>query len=159
MATLYELTAQARVLYELLQAEEIDEQTYRDTLEAMGTGEKVESYCQVIKQLSADSVMFNDELNRLKARKKSADNGVERMRGALLTFLKESGNNEVKAGTFTVSTAKTQVAKVIDEKKIPPEYLIPQPPMVDKMALKKALKEGAEIEGAELITNEGVRIR
>lgn len=159
MATLYELTAQAKVLYELLQAEEIDEQTYLDTLEAMGTGEKVESYCQVIKQLSADSFMFSNELDRLKARKKAVDNGIERMREALLTFIKESGVDEVKAGTFTVKTAKTQAVNVFDEGKIPAEYLIPQPPKVDKMELKKALKEGNEIEGAELITNESVRIR
>ena len=49
MATLYELTNQANALYELLQGEEIDEQTFNDTLEAMGAGEKIESYCKIIK--------------------------------------------------------------------------------------------------------------
>lgn len=39
--TLYELTAQASELYELLQNEEIDEQTFTDTLEAIGTEEKL----------------------------------------------------------------------------------------------------------------------
>ena len=51
MATLFEMTQQATELYEMLQAEEIDEQTFSDTLEAMGTGEKIEGYCQVIKQV------------------------------------------------------------------------------------------------------------
>lgn len=48
MATLFEMTQQANTLYELLQNEEIDEQIFNDTLEAMGTEEKIESYCQII---------------------------------------------------------------------------------------------------------------
>ncbi len=39
MAALYEMTAQASSLYELLQNEEIDEDVFRDTLEAMGAAE------------------------------------------------------------------------------------------------------------------------
>ena len=67
MATIYELTEQANALYNLLQAEEIDEQTYNDTLEAMGAGEKVESYCKVIKQLQSDAEMYKTEIDRLTA--------------------------------------------------------------------------------------------
>ena len=159
MATLYEMTAQASQLYELLQADEIDEQIFADTLEAMGTAEKIESYCQIIKQLQADADMFKGEIDRMNARKKSAENGADRMKAALLAFLQQSGQDKVKAGSFAVSTATTQAVSITDESKLPPEYLIAQPAKVDKAGIKKALKDGATIAGAELINNTGVRIR
>lgn len=157
--TLYEMTQHAAALYELLQAEEIDEQTLEDNLNEMGAAEKIESYCQIIKQLQADYEMLKAESDRLAARKKTAENGIERMKAALLLYLQQTGQNKVKAGTFSVAIAATKKVNVTDETKLPAEYLIPQPSKVDKIELKKALQSGAEIEGAELISTEGVRIR
>lgn len=159
MATLYELTAQAAELYDLLQTEEIDEQTFNDTLEAMGTGEKVETYCKIIKQLQSDAEMFKTEIARLTARKQTAENSVDRMKAALLDYLTQSGQNKVKAGSFSVYTATTPVVNVTDANALPPIYLKPQPPTVDKLAIKAALKSGEAVAGAELINNTGVRIR
>ncbi len=159
MATLYELTTQATALYEMLQAEIIDEQIFNDTLEAMGAGEKIESYCKIIKQFQSDADMFKTEIDRLTARKKTAENGVERMKAALLLFLQQTGQDKVKAGSFAVSTATTQAVNITDEKAIPCIYLVEQPPKIDKVGIKNALKAGEEISGAELINNTGVRIR
>ncbi len=159
MATLFELTEQATALYEMLQAEEIDEQTFADTLEAMGAGEKVESYCKVIKQLQADEDMFKGEIDRLTARKTAAKNGVDRMKPALLLFLQQSGQDKVKAGSFSVYTAATPAVNITDEAAIPAIYLKPQPPTVDKIAIKAAINSGATVAGAELVKNVGVRIR
>ena len=159
MATLYELTEQANALYALLQAEEIDEQTFADTLDAMGAGEKVESYCKVIKQLQSDVDMFKTEIDRLQARKKTAENGVDRMKNALLAFLQLSGQDKVKAGSFAVSTATTQAVQITNESDIPCVYLVEQPPKIDKAGIKTALKNGETVAGAELVNNVGVRIR
>lgn len=159
MPTLYEMTVQATELYEMLQAEEIDEQTFNDTLEAIGAGDKVESYCKLIKQLQYDVEMYKGEIDRLTARKKTTENAVDRMKNALLAFLQLSGQDKVKAGTFAVSTATTQAVNITDEKAIPCIYLVAQPPKIDKNGIKTALKAGEEINGAELINNVGVRIR
>lgn len=159
MATLYELTTQASMLYEMLQGEIIDEQIFNDTLEAMGAGEKVESYCKVIKQFQSDAEMFKTEIDRLTARKKTAENAVERMKAALLLFMQQTGQDKVKAGSFAVSTATTQAVSITDENAIPCIYLVEQPPKIDKVGIKNALKAGEQINGAELINNTGVRIR
>ena len=159
MATLYELTTQATALYEMLQAEVIDEQIFNDTLEAMGAGEKIESYCKLIKQFQSDAEMFKTEIDRLTARKKTAENGVERLKAALLLFMQQTGQDKVKAGSFAVSTATTQAVNITDEKSIPCIYLVEQPPKIDKAGIKNALKAGEQINGAELIYNTGVRIR
>lgn len=159
MATLYEMTLQATALYEMLQAEMIDEKTFNDTLEGMGANEKVEGYCQIIKQLQSDVDMFKGEIDRLTARKKTAENAIDRMKNALLLFMEQTGQEKVKGGSFSVSTAFTQAVQITDEKAIPLNWLVDQQPKIDKAGIKKALKEGAEIAGAELITNKGVRIR
>lgn len=159
MATLYELTAQAQTLYELLQNEEIDEQTFNDTLEAIGTEEKVEGYCHVIKELQSDFEKYKVEADRLSARMKTAKNGIDRMKESLLTFLNASGQDKVKAGTFTVSIGTSKQTNILDATLIPTEYKTPQPDKIDKTAIKKAIESGVEVAGAEIIINEGVRIR
>jgi hypothetical protein len=159
MATLFEFTEAAQFLYELLQAEEIDEQTFTDTLEAMGVEEKLEAYCQIIGQLNADIEMFKTEAARIAARKKTAENSVERMKQAILIYLKQSGQTKSKAGTFSVALSTSKSVQVTDESKIPPQYLVIQPPKVDKIAIREALNKGDTVEGAELVEKEGVRIR
>lgn len=159
MASLYEFTAAANELYELLQSEEIDDQTFLDTLEAMGANDKVESYCQIIKQFQNDVEMYKSEIDRVTAKKRAAENAIDRMKNALLNFMKQSGQKKVSAGTFIVSTANSQSVNIIDESKLPKEYLIEQPPKVDKAGIKKAISGGAVIDGAEIVVNEGVRIR
>lgn len=159
MATLYEMTAQASELYELLQNEEIDEQTFLDTLEAIGTEEKVEGYCQVIKELQADLDKFKAESDRLAARMKTTKNGIDRMKNSLLTFLSASGQSKVKAGTFSVSVGTSKQTNILDESLIPAEFKIPQPDKIDKKAIKDAIENGQAIEGAEIVINESVRIR
>ena len=159
MAKLYEMTQAATMLYELLQNEEIDEQTVTDTLAAMGTDEKVENYCKIIKQFQADAEMYKSEQDRLAARKKSAENAIDRMKQALLDFMTASQQDKIKAGTFTVSTATSKSANIVDETKIPEMYLKPQPPKVDKAGILAALKNGEKIDGAILVENTGVRIR
>ena len=159
MATLYELTAQANELYELLQNEEIDEQVFKDTLEAIGTEEKIEGYCQVIKELQGDYDKYKAETDRLTARMKTAKNGIDRMKESLLSFLKASGQTKVKAGTFAVSIGTSKQTNILDERLIPTEFRAPQPDKIDKTAIKKAIESGQAVLGAEIIINEGVRIR
>lgn len=159
MATLYQMTVQASELYELLQNEEIDEQVFLDTLESIGTEEKIEGYCQVIKELQGDFEKYKAEADRLTARMKTTKNGIERMKNSLLAFLKATGQNKVKAGTFAVSIGTSEQTNILDEALIPTEFKTPQPDKIDKTAIKNAIKSGLSVSGAEIKINESVRIR
>lgn len=160
MATLYEMTVQANQLYELLQNEEIDEQVFKDTLEAIGTEEKIEGYCQVIKELQGDFEKFKAESDRLTARMKTTKNGIDRMKNSLLAFLKASGQDKVKAGTFAVSIGKSKQTNILDEALIPNEYKTVETVIkIDKNAIKSDINNGVKVAGAEIIINEGVSIR
>ena len=153
------MTSQANALYELLQNEEIDEQVFLDTLEAIGTEEKIEGYCQVIKELQGDLDKYKAEADRISARMTTIKNGIDRMKNSLLSFLKASGQDKVKAGTFAVSIGTSKATNILDETLIPAEYKTPQPDKIDKTAIKKAIESGIAVNGAEIIINEGVRIR
>lgn len=159
MATLYEMSRAAITLYDMLQAEEIDEQVVKDTIEGMGADEKVESYCKIIRQFEADAEAYKTEKQRFAEKQSQAENNIKRLKGNLLMFLTASQQDKIKSGVFTVSKSKSKAVNIIDETIIPDEYLKPQPPKIDKTAIKKAITDGIEVAGAEIITNESVRIK
>lgn len=159
MSTIYEMTEQAQELLELLTDGEIDEQTFLDTIEGMGAIDKVENICKVISCLSADSQMFSDEIKRCQDRKRTVDNNITRLKKALYDFYIASGQKQLKAGTFTVSSRKSTAVKITNEEAIPMDYFTIPLPKVNLTAIKKAIKEGKEVTGAEIEERESVQIR
>ena len=154
-----ELTNQAMELYEMLQEEEIDEKTFNDTLEAMGADEQIDSCCKIINQQKADIEEISNEIRRLQARKKVAENGVERMKTALDNFMKSTGQEKKKTALFTVSYRKSETVNVIDMEKLPEQYKKYREPEPNKIAIKSALKDGIEISGVEIVMNKTISIR
>lgn len=146
-------------LYEMLQADEIDEQTYNDTMEGIGADEKLEDYIYVIKQCEADNVAIKTEIDRLKTNKEKNDKAIERMKKAVVDFMNATGQKKANAGTFKLSLRKSESTLITDETKIPSEYLVPQPPKVDKTAIKKAIKLGIKVDGAVIEIKESVVAR
>ena len=156
---LYEMTVATKQLYELLANEEIDEQTVADTLEAMGVEEKLEGYCQIIRQYESEKDMLKAEKERIEKKIKVTDNAINRMKKAVIEFMKASGSTKSSAGTFTVALSTSKAVNILDESKVPVRFLVEQPPKIDKSAIRQELMSGAEIEGCELKINEGVRIK
>ena len=156
---LYEMTVAANQLYDMLTSGEIDEQTFNDTLEAMGTEEKLESYCKVIRQLEGDAEMLKTEKERIEKKQKAVTISIDRMKKAVVEFMKASGTTKSTAGTFTVSLSTSKATKIIDESIVPKKYFIKQEPKIDKKTILDLLKSGAKIKGCELQINEGVRIK
>ena len=158
MATLYEMTKEVETLYALLQNDEIDSETFADTFEAM-SADKIEGYCQIIRQLSADEEMFKSEIDRLSKRKKVCENAQTRLKQRLIDYLTTADVDRIKAGTFTVSVSSTPSVNITDENLIPSEYKVPQPDKIDKCAIKTALRTDITVLGAEIVYTKGVRIR
>lgn len=156
---LYEMTTNAHSLYELLTEGEIDEQTFNDTLEAMGTEEKLESYCKVIRQLEADAEALKTEKDRIASKQKSVENSIARMKTAIAEFMKAQNSTKSSAGIFTVAISTSKAVNVVDETKIPARFLVEQAPKIDKSSIRTVLMAGETVEGCELQINEGVRIK
>lgn len=166
--TLYELKGAAAELYELLSADEIDEQTFADTLESIGANEKIESYCRVIKQLEADIktdidaqiAVLAEEIDRLKAVKARKQSNIDSMKYRLQEFIEACGGQKQKGVTFTAFLRDTKSVKITDEAALPGEYMtVKTTSAPNKTAIKEALDRGEKITGAEIEVTRSVQIR
>lgn len=156
--TLYEMTSATQTLYEMLMNDEIDEQTFNDTVEGMGAIEKVEGYCQVISRMNAEAEMFKNEIDRLTKRKKSLENNANWLKGQLLNFYNANGGKKIKAGTFVVSTKKNAYVDISNESKIPKKYCTVKV-SPNKTDIKKAIDSGIKVRGASIQERVSVIIR
>lgn len=157
---LYEMTEAAKQLYDMFTAGDIPEEAVNDTLEAMGVDGKLEDYCHVIGQLNADMTMYKNEIERLKAKQESAQKGVDRMKAALTGYMQATGKDKAKAGTYNLSFRKSEAVVIRDELALPVEYVKAKTTTVpDKTAIKKAIKNGMEVPGAELQVNQNLQIK
>lgn len=168
MASLYELTKSARLLNDLLESGELDEQAIRDAIvnNDEDIADKLEGYAKYIKNLESDVAGLKAEEKRLSDRRKTIENTIDRMKDAMKEALTVSGQTKVKkdGGLFTFSLRKNPPRLEIDDpEKIPERYLIPQPPTVDKKSMLEDLKnENAPSDVcviAHLVQGESLSIR
>lgn len=157
--TLYELTGDVLELYKMMQDGDIEEDVFKDTLEAV-EGEieyKCDSYCKVINSLNSDSESLQKEIDRLKSRQTSIDNNIKRMKATIQTMLEVTGNSKVKTNLFTVSLRKNP-PKLVVTGDVPTEFLIQQEPKVDNAGIKNLLKT-QELDFAHLEQSQSLQIR
>ena len=158
--TLYEMTAAQKELYELMTSGEIDEEVYADTMEGIGIAEKIEGYCVVENELSGDLQKIESEIERLNEKKKSIENNIKRLRARLGDCLLSMDTTKYSAGTYTVYRRETEQIIIDDLQKIPAEFLktrVSETP--NKTLIKERIKEGKEVSGVHLQTNQSITIK
>ena len=157
---IYELTGQALRLRELLEAEEIDEQTFSDTLESIGADDKVDSYCMIIRELEAEIGARDEAVKHLVELNEKARRSIDRMKQALDGFVTATGRPKLHTPFFTVSYRKSEAVEVLDESLIPEDYIkVSTKKAPDKVAIKTILKNGGEVAGCVLRENRNIQIK
>jgi predicted extracellular nuclease len=157
---LYELTGHYRQILEL--AEEMDAELFTDTLQSITDAieDKAENMAYVIKSIEADVKALKEEESRLKDRRTALENRVASMKQYLFDQLSAACIEKVKRPKITVSIVNNPASvEVADELVIPEDYLVPQPPKVDRKAILERLKAGEEVPGCSLKQGKGLRIR
>ena len=163
---LYELTQNYRNLESLL--DNLGEQeglTVEMIHGALGQVEddintKIENTCKVIKEIEADSIGIDEEIKRLSALKKQKENAVKKLKEYVEFEMNGIGLNKVEGKLFKISFRISKVVKVLDETKIPKEFIkVKTTESISKTDLGKALKSGEVIEGAELVENKTLQIK
>jgi hypothetical protein len=135
---------------------EIDDDTLKDTLE--GISDLPEMIERIVRSSLEDEIMITG----LKARLAEMDTRLDRFKHLhrrkreLATWaMGISGLDRLKAEDFSVSLRQgTSHLDVTDESLLPGNYLIPQPPKIDRTAISLALKLGTPIAGANLVIGE-----
>lgn len=120
---------------------------------------KIEGVVCWIKDLKAEADALKAEKQALADRQKSAENKAENLKKWLAFALNGQKFSSPKAA---VSFRKSQSVEVTDINALAMEnddLIIYQEPKPDKTAIKKAIKDGRTVNGAELVENVNVIIK
>ena len=143
---------------EILDAEKLD------ALE-MERERKLEGVTLWVKDLSAEASAVKEEADKLTARKRALDNKIAALKSWLLIAL---DGEKLKTPRCNVYQTHSQRVAVADEAKLieflktleePEQFLRFKDPELRKDEIKKALKDGYHIPGAELEETESVVIK
>lgn len=158
-------------LYEIdqryLNAFKVDEETGEVTLDEdelekieQDFQEKFDNIACYIKDLTALNVAIKDEKKSLDDRIKSNTSKIESLKRYLTRSLELRDLNKYETAKNKVSFRSSKSVDVIDESKVPEEYIrVKTETSVDKKAVLDALKGGAEIAGCELKESKNIQIK
>lgn len=118
--------------------------------------EKIDNILCWMRNLEADEKAYAEEEARFKAKKTQAKNKRERLKSFTQYIL---NGEKFKNEHFSVSYRRSEKVEVADIKAIPSEFLKIKEPEADKMAIKKAIKDGAEVPGVRLEENVSMIIK
>ena len=149
-------------IYAQLQAMELDDETFNDTLDSIDFQEdlerNIEYFVKMWKNALSDAERFKQAKQEFYDKEKNAKAKAEKYKEAIERALTMSGKKKVEAGLFTVSLLKSKQVDISDETKIPLEFMkLEYKPI--KTELAKRLKAGEVIEGATLIEKESLQVR
>lgn len=153
---LYEITQAYENLASLEDKEEVGK--YLDLIEDE-FNQKAENTVKVIKNIGADIKALRDEEKRLAQKRKSLQSNQDWLKFYLQNNMERLGDKKIKAGIFNINIQKNPPSvNIKNEELIADDYFITER-KIDKKKLKEDLKDGKEIDGAELTQGESLRIR
>lgn len=149
---LYEIVGQFNDLYQLSTNEEVDEQTFADTIEALTAelGDKTASYIDVINQLEMEQKHAEEVAAQWKKKAEVRKNSVKRLREALKFAMEQTGNAKLTAGDYEVKIVKNGgKLPIIYSGDVPQDYqkVVYE---VDGEKIRAALEGGEELPFASL---------
>ena len=102
------------------------------------------------RELQSDAVA--ERIKELTERKGRLIRTADSLRNIILQCMETRGENTIQSPTVTLSVSKIKPDVVVtDEAALPSRFFIPQPPKLDKKALKEAvLNDGEVIDGASI---------
>jgi hypothetical protein len=125
---------------------------------------KAEAYAKFILKLESEADQAAAEIKRIQALKKAKENTVARLResllAALMVFTEEDakGIRRYETPLAKLSTRKSQAVEVLDEQLIPADFWVIKKE-VSKSTISQAIKDGAEVPGAQMKDNISLSIR
>lgn len=160
---IYEINDSLKNLEEALEVCEGNEEAQeliRKALEEVGGNlkEKVDNSVRFIRNKEAEAKALAEEIKFLQAKKKVVENKIDNFKKYLFEFT-QSNDGKVQGDMFKLSIRKNPASlNIINEDEISDIFKTTQI-VIDKTALKEALKKGGEIAGAELVQSQSLSIK
>ena len=160
--TAYELTDAYKNIMMLL--EEADEENEEMLLQALENvkeeiPDKADAYKIIMDRLDANIEMCKVNEKRIYANRKYFENKKDQLKQRLQNLMIETDMRDIKTDKFRFKIQNNPVSlRVLDETKVPEEFKKVEV-KVDNTKLKDAIKNGLEVDYAELVQTESLRIR
>jgi len=158
---LYEITQEAQYLAALLETEEL---TPELEAELLINQEQLQikgiNYAKVISNYQSESDAIDAEIKRLKSMKESRDKKVTWLTESLKKAMLVSGIEKIESPLFKISLRRSEAVEVEIPEALPIDWQVKKITITaDKVAIKKAIKEGYSITGARLVENFNLSIK
>ncbi|CCW39600.1 hypothetical protein D5F91_08430 [Streptococcus agalactiae] len=160
MSYLYELNG----IIAYLQSLDLDDESFQDTLDSIDfqsdLENNIEYFVKMLKNVQADAEMYKAEKEAFYKKQKQAEAKVEKYKETIRRAMELSQRKKVDAGMFKVSLRRSKKVEILDETKIPFEYMqekVEYKPKKDEIS--KALKSGIDISGVQLIETESLQVK
>lgn len=122
--------------------------------------DKARNYGYVIKSFEDENEMIENEIKRLKSIKDAKSKAIDRMKQSVLDALQLYGIESVKTPTINISVRRSEAVEVDQIDQLDSQYLTEKVTVSpDKVAIKKAIKEGKNVAGARIIENYNLQIK
>lgn len=161
MVKLYELTEDYRELEAMLEAGDIDEKAFADTLEGISgeISEKMEAMKKLKATIDGELAGIDLEIERLTKLKKSKQSAINSLESYAFNQMKKMGVSKLSTtiGDIKIQKGRQSVQVDIDAMDAVNAIRFVKTKIVssaDKVAIKKALAAGEEIAGASLMVGE-----
>ena len=164
MATLYDLSEAVRSVLDgsfAVDAEtgEIFDSESLDVLDGL-VDDKLEACCKYMRELGAEAEAIKAEEQRLAQRRRAAEARAQRFRGYVLGCMERAGKQKIKTPLFSMWIGHSHNLEVTDADALPEQFVsIRSERVIDKRAIKDAIKAGAEIPGARLVESTSLQVR
>lgn len=163
---LYELANDYVALMQAIDNDELPEECIADTLEAI-TGEieiKADNIACMLKNIEAEVKAIKEEEANLATRRKTKEKTYERLKEYLSTTLQSLSIDKVETARNKITFRKSESVEIDDTfiewaQENREDLLKYSAPTADKTEIKKILKGGAELQGAQLISKQNIQIK
>jgi hypothetical protein len=167
MATLWQLTQDELSFIALMEENggEVNDEIIEElAIRKENFQHKAEAYAKFILKLESEADQAAAEIKRIQGLKKAKENTVARLKetllAALMVFTEEDakGIRRYETPLAKLSTRKSQAVEVLDEQLIPADFWVIKKE-VSKTTISQAIKDGAEVPGAQMKDNISLSIR
>ncbi|WP_019132676.1 siphovirus Gp157 family protein [Peptoniphilus obesi] len=154
---LYEITEVYNNVIDL----DLDEEELKKYLDLVNDEfeDKAENIAKILQSLKAEFEAYKNEAERLNTQAKSIENKIKSLKDYLEVSMIRADKRKFKTNLFNFNIQKNPPSLNVISKEDIPEEFFEIKRILKNEKLKKAIKEGQEIVGAELIQTESLRIR
>ena len=167
--SLFSLGLEFYALQDLLESEEFDSETgeeinREEELEDLYNNlsvtfeQKLNDSHRYCLMLDGEADVLDKEIKRLQAKKKAITNNKDRLKSMMLNAIKTSNQDKIKTELYVFSVRKSEVVNILDEEQICRKYM-KATYKISLSEIKKDIKDGVDVAGAEIVKNESLNIK